>query len=308
MRTDLRQGSAQLQIWLQENHRDYRQLENLGQSAPNNLTGQTPWTNYSVIYKVPANTTATMIQFEADNARGSMSVADVSVERINDEAEMQQLNLDAPDAREFGAKMVATPCRVVNTVGHKLIYQPPGLDHPVLVLNSSTSGGVASAVFVDYVKGTSTVVPFPSGCGGWDIIETLPGKLLFESLSPLSLVTIDTTGGHYKIVSDVPVTKATGNTYAWSFAKGNDGTIYFGSYPTCHAYSYDPQTEKVKDLGYIGPKGNLYVRNVAVDDRGYLLCTVHYGAIGEVPAAWCRWEAASICPWTACCRFLIRPS
>jgi hypothetical protein len=285
MRTDLHQGSAQLQIWLQENHRDYRQLENLGQSAPNNVMGQTPWTNYSAIYKVPAHTTATMVQFEADNACGSVSVAGVSLEKLSGKAGellMQQLNLAAPDAPEFGAKMVATPCRVVNTVGHKLIYQPPGLDHPVLVLNSSTSGGVASAVFVDYIKGTSTVVPFPSGCGGWDIIETTPGKLLFESLSPLSLVTIDTTGGHYKIVSDVPVTKATGNIYAWSFAKGNDGTIYFGSYPTCHAYSYDPRTEKVKDLGYIGPKGNLYVRNIAVDDRGYLLCTVHYGAIGEV--------------------------
>jgi len=285
MRTDLRQGSAQLQIWLQENHRDYYQLENLGQNAPNNVTGNTPWTDYVAIYKVPANTTTTMMQIEADNARGKVSVANVSIKKLNGKAEnllMQQLNLEAPHARDYGAKMVSTPCRVVNTVGKKLIYQPPGLDHPVLVLNSSTSGGVASAIFVDYIKGTSTVVPFPSGCGGWDIIETMPGKLLFESLSPLSLVTIDTTGGHYKIVSDVRVTKDTGNTYAWSFAKGNDGTIYFGSYPTCHAYSYDPQTEKVKDLGYIGPKGNLYVRNVAVDDRGYLLCTVHYGAVGEV--------------------------
>jgi hypothetical protein len=285
MRTDLQQGSAEVQIWSQQNHQGYQQIINLGHSGPNRITGQTPWANYIVIYKNPPNTTGVMAQFEADIARGTVSVADVSVQKLSDKTGndmMLQLNMQAPSAQEFGAKMVATPCRVVNTVGTKLIYQPPGLDHPILVLNSSTPGVVGSAVFVDYMKGTSTVIPFPSGSGGWDMIETTPGKLLFESLSPLSLVTIDTTGGHYKIVSDVRVTKDTGSTYAWSFAKGTDGTIYFGSYPTCHAYSYDPQTEKVKDLGYIGPKGNLYLRNVAVDDRGYLLCTVHYGTLGEV--------------------------
>jgi hypothetical protein len=84
-------------------------------------------------------------------------------------------------------------------------------------------------------------------------------------------VTIDTTNGNYKVVSNISVPD---KQYAWRFAKAPDGMIYFGSYPTCHAYSYNPQTQKVEDLGYIGPEGNLYVRQVAVDDRGFLLCAV----------------------------------
>ena len=285
MSTDLKQGSAQVQIWSQQNHQSYKQILNLGQSGPNQIAGKTPWTSYTVIYQLPENTTSTMAQFEADIAHGIVSVADVSLTKLSDKEGklmMEKLNVQAPSARAYGAKPVATPCRVVNTVGKKLIYQPPGMDHQVLVLNSSTPGVVGSAIFVDYKNNTSTVVPFPSGSGGWDIIETTPGNLLFESLSPLSLVTISTAEGHYKITDNVPLTKPTGSTYAWSFAKGDDGTIYFGSYPTCHAYSYNPQTKAVADLGYIGPKGNLYLRNVAVDDRGFLLCTVHYGTIGEV--------------------------
>ena len=179
---------------------------------------------------------------------------------------------NAPNS-DRSPRSVATPCRAVNAIGNKLIYQPPGLDHPILVINSCTPGEVGSAIFVDYTNHTSTVIPMPTGSGGWDIIETSPGKLLFESLSPLSLVTIDTTDGDYKVLSNVPVTES---TYAWQFAKADDGMIYFGSWPTCHAYRYNPQTHEVDDLGYIGPEGNLYVRHVAIDDRGFLLCAVNF--------------------------------
>jgi hypothetical protein len=274
VRSDLQQGSAGLHILAQQKDKSYLQILNVGQGGAPVVKGKTPWTNYFVIYKIPEGIIATVMQFETKNQRGSVSLADVSLERLSDaegNALMQQINPRAESAQEYGAKMVATPCRVVNAVGYKMIYQPPGLDHSVLVFNSCTPGEVGSAIFVDYIKNTSTVIPMPTGAGGWDIIETAPGKLLFESLGPLSLVTIDTTDGNYKVVSNVPVPES---TYAWRFAKGPDGTIYFGSYPTCHAYSYNPQTLKVTDLGYIGPEGNLYVRHVAVDDRGFLLCAV----------------------------------
>lgn len=274
MRTDLQSGTAGLHILAQKTDKSYIQILTVGQGGAPAVNGKTPWTNYFVVYKIPENVTATVIQFETNSALGTVSLANVSLERLSDaegSALMQQINPQAPGAQEYGAKMVATPCRVVNVVGNKMIYQPPGLDHSVLVFNSCTPGEVGSAIFVDYIKNTSTVIPMPSGSGGWDIIETAPGKLLFESLSPLSLVTIDTTNGDYKVLSNVSVAE---NTYAWRFAKGPDGTIYFGSYPTCHAYSYNPQTRKVTDLGYIGPEGNLYVRHVAVDDRGFLLCAV----------------------------------
>lgn len=176
-----------------------------------------------------------------------------------------------PDAAAYGAKLLGTPCRVINSIGRKMIYQPPGMDYPILVLNSCTTGRLGSAIFVDYVKGTSTVVPLPSGSGGWDIIEVAPGKLLFESLAPLSLVTIDTTGGNYKVESNVEVAE---NAYAWSFSKGPQGEIYFGSYPTGHVYRYRPETKKVEDLGALGSAGNLYARFTAVDDRGYLIAAM----------------------------------
>jgi hypothetical protein len=183
----------------------------------------------------------------------------------------QQIALPIPDAQEFGASLAGTPCRVINPIGRKMLYQPPGLGHPVLVLNSCVSEGAGSAVFVDFVKGKTTVVPLPHGSGGWDIIETEPGKLLFESLESLWLITVDTTNGNYRVESSI---KVPGVEYAWSFSKGADGQIYFGSYPTGHAYRFDPKTQEVTDLGYIGPEGNLYVRHVAVDASGLLLCDV----------------------------------
>jgi len=274
LRSDLQSGSAGLHILAQLADKSYIQILNMGQGGAPRISGKTPWTNYFVVYKIPENVTNTIVQFEANTARGTVALSGISLERLSEEtgkALMQQINPQAPEAQEYGAKMVATPCRVVNVVGNKMIYQPTGLDHSVLVFNSCTPGEVGSAIFVDYIKNTSTVIPMPSGSGGWDIIETAPGKLLFESLSPLSLVTIDTTNGNYKVLSNVPIPKS---TYAWRFAKGPDGMIYFGSYPTCHAYSYDPKTQQVKDLGFIGPAGNLYVRHVAVDDRGFLLCAV----------------------------------
>ena len=273
-KSNIQNGSAGLHILAQKTDKSYLQILQVGQGGAPRISGKTDWTNYFVVYKIPEGITATVMQFETTSLLGSVSLADVSVEKLEEKtgsALMQQINPQAESAQDYGAKMVATPCRVVNVVGNKMIYQPPGLNHSVLVFNSCTPGEVGSAIFVDYIKNTSTVIPMPTGSGGWDIIETAPGKLLFESLSPLSLVTIDTTNGNYKVLSNVPVPES---TYAWRFAKGPDGMIYFGSYPTCHAYSYDPKTLKVKDLGYIGPEGNLYVRQVAVDDRGFLLCAV----------------------------------
>jgi streptogramin lyase len=276
-KSDMKNGSAGLHILAQQTDKSYLQILQIGQDGAPQISGKTAWTDYFVVYKIPVGITATLMQFEANNLRGSVSLANVSLEKLSDEAGralLKQINPQAESAQDYGAKMVATPCRVVNAVGYKMIYQPPGLHHSVLVFNSCTPGEVGSAIFVDYVKGTSTVIPMPTGSGGWDIIETSPGKLLFESLSSLlSLVTIDTTNGNYKVVSDIPVPES---TYAWRFAKAPDGMIYFGSYPTCHAYSYNPQTQKVTDLGLIGPEGNLYVRHVAVDDRGFLLCAVSF--------------------------------
>jgi streptogramin lyase len=273
MQTDLQSGNTNLRIAARKTDNTSAQIFNAGASS---VTGKTAWTNYFIVYRLPENVADTIVQLEANGAQGTMAVADVSLQRLSDErgkALLQQMNPQVMGAQEYGSKMVATPCRVVNAIGNKLIYQPPGLGHSVLVFNSCTSGEAGSAIFVDYIKNTSTVVPLPTGSGGWDIIETSPGKLLFESLEPLSLVTIDTTGGHYKVLSNVSVENS---TYAWSFAKGPDGMIYFGSYPTCHAYRYNPQTLKVDDLGYIGPEGNLYVRYVAVDSRGILLCAVDF--------------------------------
>lgn len=190
---------------------------------------------------------------------------------LNKTTSMQPTNLAVPEAAEFGATLAGTPCRVINPIGKKMIYQPPGLDHPVLVLNSCIAEKTAAAVFVDLKTGKSTVVPLPHGSGGWAVIETSPGKLLFESLEPLSLITIDTTGGNYKVESVVDVEK---NIYAWTFTKGPDGQIYFGSYPTSHLYRYNPATREVTDLGQIGPDENLYVRHAAYDDSGYILCDV----------------------------------
>ena len=182
-KSDMQHGSAGLHILAQKADKSYLQILQMGQGGAPALSGKTSWTNYFVVYKIPEGITATVMQFETKNLRGSISLADVSLEQLDEKtgsALMQQINPQAQSAQEYGAKMVATPCRVVNAIGNKMIYQPPGLDHPVLVFNSCTPGEVGSAIFVDYVKGTSTVIPMPTGSGGWDIIETAPGKLLFE--------------------------------------------------------------------------------------------------------------------------------
>ncbi len=274
MRTDLSAGSAGLRLMVEKTDGTLQAINIPGQGGAPLVSKQTPWQNYFLVYRIGEPVKNVIIQFETRDARGSMAVADMRLERFDDATGAklyQQMNPTYPSAAQFGAKLVGTPCRVINAIGKKMLYQPPGMDYPILVLNSCTSVGTGSAVFVDYVKGTSTVVPFPKGAGGWDIIEVAPGKLLFESLGPVSLYTIDTTGGNYKIESVVDVPQS---QYAWSFAKGPQGEIYFGSYPSGNVYRYDHATRKVSDLGYIGPEGNLYARHVAVDDRGYLLVSM----------------------------------
>jgi hypothetical protein len=173
-------------------------------------------------------------------------------------------------AQEYGATLLGTPCRVINPVGNKLLYQPPGVDHPVLVMNSNTPGEGGAAIFLDYRNGKSQTVPLTVGTGGWDVVEVEPGKLLFESLWPLSLVTVDTRGGKYRVESSVSVPD---NKYAWQFAKDTDGGVYFGSYPGANLFHYEPKTRKVSNLGQIGPQENLYLRFVAFDAAtGYLIC------------------------------------
>jgi hypothetical protein len=115
------------------------------------------------------------------------------------------------------------------------------------------------------------VIPFPAGAGGWDLIQTAPDRMLFESESPLYIIPVDLKT---RTVVQEGVKAVPGITYAWRFALGSDGWVYMGSYPTAHLYRYNSKTFEVQDLGLMGPEGNLYNRYVGATSDGWVLSTV----------------------------------
>lgn len=117
MSSDLQSGNAGLHILAQKKDKSYIQILNAGQGGAPRLAGKTAWTNYFVVYKIPEDVTATVIQFETNSAQGTVSLADVSLDRLSDaagKALMQQINPQVESAQDYGAKMMATPCRVAN--------------------------------------------------------------------------------------------------------------------------------------------------------------------------------------------------
>jgi len=192
---------------------------------------------------------------------------------------MTQNEAQPPSLQEAGARRLEEPCRNFNARKGGL-YRDPNTGRPLLVVNSCTPGFHGAAVLIDYEAGQSRVLPFPAGSGGWDMTETAPGKLLFESLSPLHLIPVDLHTGEVDEKGVVPVPQS---EYAWRLIAGPQGWVYFGSYPTYHVYRYYPPTRKVEDLGRVlGPEGNLYVRQIGVTNDGWLLCSVANEKLGIV--------------------------
>ncbi len=58
-----------------------------------------------------------------------------------------------------------------------------------------------------------------------------------------------------------------------SFTEGRDGTLYAGSYGTCHLVAIDPVTRKTADLGLMDPS-EMYLSRLATDDKGWVYCGI----------------------------------
>jgi hypothetical protein len=183
---------------------------------------------------------------------------------------LRKQNPKATSMHDAGAKKLGEPCRIVNARVGRFVKHPDD-GRNMLAINSCASGG-GSAILIDYENKTSKVAVFPKGVGGWDMVQMGPDQMLFESLGDLHLFPIDIRNWQLKAGKEIKV--GLRNTYAWSMDTGPDGKVYFGSYPTCHAYRFDPKSQRVEDLGKIGDKPNLYVRRVAVTGDGWLLCSV----------------------------------
>jgi hypothetical protein len=184
------------------------------------------------------------------------------------------INVPSPEhvvsASEVGAQKLGFPCRVLNPLKGVLCTDPVS-GRPLLAINSCTPGSEGAAMLIDYEANEEFVLPLSPGGGGWSIIALDSERLLFESLSPLNLIPVNL---RTKQVETDKIVSHDKNTYAWKFCEGPDGKVYFGSYPTCHAYRYDPVNGEIEDLGHIGPEGNLYVHSVGVTNDGWLLCKV----------------------------------
>jgi outer membrane protein assembly factor BamB len=248
------------------------QLARPGFDGVAKLQGTMPWQAYSIVYHVPADTQGVILQMEANKARGRIWYDAVTITKLTDEegqAAMHEQNPQAPSMQSAGAQLLGQPCRIVNARNGKF-FTDPSTGRNLLVINSCTANG--AGIMIDYEAGTSKVAVFPKGNGGWDMVELEPGKLLFESLSPLYLIPVNVADG--TVIEEEMVPAGFNNQYAWRLEVGPDGWVYFGSYPTCHAYRYQPATGKIEDLGKMGTKDNLYVRHVALTDDGWLICAV----------------------------------
>ncbi|OGD21591.1 MAG: hypothetical protein A2W03_17290 [Candidatus Aminicenantes bacterium RBG_16_63_16] len=58
-----------------------------------------------------------------------------------------------------------------------------------------------------------------------------------------------------------------------SYTEGRDGTIYAGSYETCHLVAFDPATRRAADLGMMDPV-EMYLSRLATDDKGWVYCGI----------------------------------
>jgi hypothetical protein len=83
MQTALTSGFAYPQIFAQLNDRSHIMLASLDDSGLRRISGQTPWTDYWLIYQVPENVSAVYAWFKADLAKGEVSLGDVQIEKMN---------------------------------------------------------------------------------------------------------------------------------------------------------------------------------------------------------------------------------
>jgi hypothetical protein len=271
-RTQLTAGSGGAHLMARLGNGELVQLARPGFEGVAKLAGESPWQAYDIVYRVPADTREIILQMEATKARGKIWYDAITVTKLDDEqgqAAMHEQNPKASSMHDAGAELLGEPCRIINARNGKF-FTDPQTGRNLLVINSCTANG--AGIFVDYETGESKVAVFPEGNGGWDMVELEPGKLLFESLGPLYLIPVSVSDAD--VIESEIVKVGMGNQYAWRMEIGPEGWVYFGSYPTCHAYRYQPSTGKLEDLGKMGSKDNQYVRHVAIDEDGWLICSV----------------------------------
>jgi hypothetical protein len=271
LRSDLTQGTVGAIIAAQKPAGENFMTITPGQNNAPRISGKTDWTEYDIYYRLPIPADVVIVQLQMNDAVGRVWFDKVSVEKMEDNAATQEKiqNITSPDGKVH-ARPLGEPARNVSPLQQRLIPDP-NTGRPLLIINSCTSPGSGAALLVDYENAKTDVLRFPAGCGGWDFIELSPGKFLFESLEPLFLVPVDLR--HRKVLVNQIIPQST-NLYAWQFTKGPDGNVYFGSYPTCHAYRYNPKTNATEDLGRMGPEGNTYVRFIGATSDGWLLSSV----------------------------------
>jgi hypothetical protein len=80
MQTVLTSGFAYPLIFAQLKDRSHVMLASLDDSGLRRVTGDTPWTQYSLIYQVPENVIAVYAWFKADLAIGEVSFGNVQIE------------------------------------------------------------------------------------------------------------------------------------------------------------------------------------------------------------------------------------
>ena len=251
-----------------------------GKAGVPDARGTTAWHEMTLVYQVPANAKTVILQLQTTSALGTAGIDDVRLSRLDDATGKTLMNATSPQAptlEAVGAKKLDAPCRVINARLGTLYTDPvSGLTN--LALNSCTPGQ-GSGLLIDYQNNKSTVIPFPTGAGGWDLIQTAPDRMLFESLgNPISVVPVD-----LKTRALAPgMAAVAGNDYAWRFTKGADDWVYMGSYPTAHLYRYNTRTFAVEDMGLMGPQGNLYNRHVGATSDGWILSSVMMDKSGAV--------------------------
>jgi hypothetical protein len=251
-----------------------------GQNGSALVRGKSDWKEYSLIYKLPAAIKKVILQLQVTNGLGSVALDNVRLDRLNEKTGKELMNEQSPQAptlEDVGAQLLSAPCRVVNPLLATL-YRDPVSGRTNLALNSCTPGQ-GSALLVDYQENKTTVIPFPVGNGGWDLLQIAPDKMLFESLEPLYVVPIDLKT---KTIIKEGMKAVPNNQYAWEFSRGSDGWIYMGSYATAHLYRYHPTTYEVQDMGLMGPEGNLYDRHIAATSDGWILSSVMLAKSGVV--------------------------
>lgn len=236
------------------------------------LTGASAWKKVTVNFKIKSLVEKVILQLEAIESIGSIYFSTISLEKHRHSKPIQNKKISL-------SKLITVPFKLVNPTSGALI-ENPFTNQPELVINNCLDrieNSKGSAIFIDYSNSQSTNISFPSGVGGWSFIKPKNQNFIyFESIGNPYLYAVSQKTHEIDEEKSISFQRKILGNYLWSLAEFNN-CIYTGSYGSSAIHKCNLANQKISLVDKLSSfKGNLYARQIAISDDGWLLAYVGY--------------------------------